>query len=229
MTDDKTVLSKDSAVLVEDSLMAFGAGMALQSRTDVKNAFHFASLAAGKLHDPEHDSENWYGLFLKVLQDCGWVTTRRKFEREHSSAISVSVGAVALRVLGAAGTAALGVAAGEAFGALAKAALEKLGLSPGLKDVFVHKRQGKSRGMVGLGACIESAQGEVVLVMSCIAASAPESENDLLGVEWTLTASDVYTGTAVLSFNKTLYERVRKTVESKLGDRSVSNVLEYEI
>lgn len=229
MTEDKSVLSKDSAVLVEDSLMAFGAGMALQSRTDVKNAFHFASLVAGKLHEPEKESELWYGQFLKVMQDCGWVTAQRNFEREESSAISVSVGSVALRLLGATGTAALGVAAGEAFGSLAKAALEKLGLSPGLKNVLIRKRTGKARGMVGLGACIETGEGEVVLVMSCVAATAPESENDLLGIEWAITSSEVYTGTAVLSFNKTLYDRVRETVEKKLEDRSVSNVLEYDL
>ncbi|CAG8869455.1 hypothetical protein PS627_03528 [Pseudomonas fluorescens] len=229
MTDDKAVLSKDSAALVEDSLIAFGVGMTLLTRSDVKNAFHFASLVAGKLHDPEQESENWYGQFLKVMQDCGWVTTRRNYAREDSSVISASVGSVALRVLGAAGTAALGVAAGQAFGALAQAALAKLGLSPGLKDVFIHKRKGKANGMVGLGACIETAEGEVTLVMSCLAAKAPESENDLLGIEWTVNSSELYTGTAVLSFNKALYEKVRGTVENKLGERSVSNVLEYEV
>jgi hypothetical protein len=229
MSNDKSVLSKDSAFLVENSLMAFGAGMALQNRTDVKNAFHFASLVAGRLHDPEQHSEHWYGQFLKVMQDCGWVTMRRNYAREASSATNVSVGAVALRLLGAAGTAALGVSAGKAFGLLAKAALEKLGASPDLKNVFLHKRKGKANGMVGLGACIETAEGEVLLVMGCVAAKAPESENDLLGIEWTITSSEFYTGTAVLSFNQNLYARVRDTVENKLQDRTASNVLEYQI
>ena len=229
MSNDKSVLSKDSAFLVENSLMAFGAGMTLQNRTDVKNAFHFASLVAGRLHDPEQESEHWYSQFLRVMQDCGWVTTRRNYEREASSATHVSVGAVALRLLSAAGTAALGVFAGKAFGLLAKAALEKLGVNPGLKDVFLHKRKGKGNGMVGLGACLETAEGEVVLVMGCVAAKAPASENDLLGIEWTITSSEFYTGTAVLSFNQDLYARVRRTVEDKLQDRSASNVLEYQV
>lgn len=229
MSNDKSVVSKDSAFLVENSLMAFGAGMTLQNRTDVKNAFHFASLVAGRRHDPDQESEHWYGQFLRVMQDCGWVTTRRNYEREVSSATNVSVGAVALRLLGAAGTAALGVFAGKAFGLLAKAALEKLGVNPGLKDVFLHTRKGKANGMVGLGACMETAEGEVVLVMGCVAAKAPGSENDLLGIEWSITSSEFYTGTAVLSFNQDLYARVRGTVENKLQDRSASNVLEYQV
>ena len=229
MSNDKSVLSKDSAFLVENSLMAFGAGMTLQNRTDVKNAFHFASLVASRLHHPERESEDWYGRFLKVMQDCGWVTTRRNYERETSAVTNVSVGAVALRLLGAAGAAALGVAAGKAFGLLAQAALEKLGVSPDLKHVFLNNRKGKGNGMVGLGACMETAEGEVVLVMGCVAAKSPGSENDLLGIEWTITSSEFYTGTAVLFFNQNLYGRVRDTVENKLQDRSASNVLEYQI
>ena len=47
MTNDSTPpLSISSAAVVESSLMAFGAGMSLQSRTDAKNSFLFATLVA---------------------------------------------------------------------------------------------------------------------------------------------------------------------------------------
>ncbi len=229
MTDDNEILSNDSAVLVEDSLMAFGAGMSLQSRTDVKNAFHFASLVASKLFDQERDSQAWYDQFLKVMQDCGWVTGRRSYVRESSSSTTVTVGAVAARVLGTAGKAALGGAIGEALGSLAQSAMDKLGLIQEEKKVFVRNKKGKGNGMVGLGACMETSEGEVVLAMCCVATAAPEIDTDLLGIEWTLVSSEYYTGTAILSFNKTLYDRVRSHVEEKLGDRSISNVLEYDI
>lgn len=229
MTDDKAVLQKDTAVLVEDSLMAFGAGMLARSRTDVKNAFHFASLVASKRFDAEKEGEAWYDLFLKAMQDCGWVTARRNYTREHASATTVSVGSVAIRIIGAAGNAALGGAFGAAFGTLAQSALDQLGAIKDLKNAFVRNRKDKGNGMVGLAACLETASGEVVLVMGCVAATAPQADTDVLGIEWMISSSDYYTGTAVLSFNKPVYDKVRGHVEQKLGDRSVSNVLEYEL
>lgn len=229
MTDNNVILSNNSAVLVEDSLMAFGAGMSLQSRNDVKNSFHFASLVASKLYDQEEQGEAWYNQFLKVMQDCGWVIGRRSYERESASTTTVTVGAVALRVLGAAGKIALGGPVGDVLGKLAGAALDRLGVIQEDKQLFVQNKDGKGQGMVGLGACLETADGEVVMVMCCVDATAPASETDLLGIEWTLSATEHYTGTSVLSFNKLIYARVRDHVADKLGERSISNVMEYDI
>nr|WP_280042942.1 hypothetical protein [Pseudomonas sp. Hg5Tf]MDH2560103.1 hypothetical protein [Pseudomonas sp. Hg5Tf] len=74
MSDTTEILSTNTAAVLEQSLMAFGAGMSVQSRTDVKNSYQFASLVASKLYDQEGQGEAWFKQFLKVMQDCGWVT-----------------------------------------------------------------------------------------------------------------------------------------------------------
>ncbi|WP_411563868.1 hypothetical protein [Pseudomonas shirazensis] len=229
MSDINNIQGSNTAILVQDSLLACGAGMSLQSRNDVKNAFHFATLVADKLYDPQVQSKAWYDQFLKVMQDCGFVAARRSFELETASSVTVTVGAVVFRIMAAAGTAVLGGPIGDALGTLAKKAMEKLGSIEGEKRVFITDRKNKQSGMVGLGACMETPDGEVVLVMSCVNAAAPKANTDLLGVEWNITSSEYYAGSAVLSLNRTIYDRVRDHVENKLGVRSVEDILEYEI
>lgn len=63
MTDQtKTLVTSDSAAVVETSLLAFGAGMTVQSRTDVKNSFLFASLAAAFKCSESKLDEDWFSV-----------------------------------------------------------------------------------------------------------------------------------------------------------------------
>lgn len=218
--------TNDSAILVEGNLLACGAGMSAQSRHDVKNAFHFATLVADKAFDAEKQSRQWYDKFVDVMRDLGFTIPRRSFELETSAELSVTIGAIAIRAIGAAGNAMLG---GTVLGDLAKTAFDKLTTVENDAKVLDHKRKNKARGMVGLAACIETENNDVVMVVSCIQASAPQLDDDVLGIQWKLNKSRYYAGTAVLTLNNFVYDKVRETVENKLGVRSVENVLQYDI
>ncbi|WP_336332902.1 hypothetical protein [Pseudomonas putida] len=227
MSDETQVTtSRDAAILVEGNLLACGAGMSSQSRHDVKNAFHFATLVADKAFDAEKQSREWYDKFVDVMRDLGFTIPRRTFELETSAELSVTVGAVAIRAIGAVGSAMLG---GTVLGDLAKTAFDKLTTVENDAKVLDHKRKNKARGMVGLAACIETENNDVVMVVSCIQASAPKLDDDVLGIQWKLDKTHYYAGTAVLTLNNFVYDKVRETVENKLGVRSVENVLQYDI
>lgn len=229
MSENTEILSTNTAAVVEQSLMAFGAGMSLQSRTDVKNAYHFASLVASKLYDQEGQGEAWFKQFLKVMQDCGWVTARRSYERESASTQALTIAAITSKAIGAMGTAILGGAPGELLSKLAGDAMEKLGLVAEAQKLFDRNVKNRSTANIGLASCIETSEGEVVLAMGCVHTNTSKHDLDLFVLEWNCTAEAFYTGTAALSFNKSLYERVRSTIEDKLGERSMANVLDYEI
>jgi len=160
------------------------------------------------------------------MRDLGFTIPRRTFELETSAELSVTVGAVAVRAIGVAGNALLG---GTKLGALAKMAFDKMTTVENDAKVLDHKRKNKSRGMVGLAACIETESNDVVMVVSCIQASAPTLDDDVLGIQWKLDKTHYYAGTAVLTLNNFVYDKVRETVENKLGVRSVENVLQYDI
>lgn len=144
--------------------------MSSQSRHDVKNAFHFATLVADKSFDAEKQSREWYDRFIDVMRDLGFTIPRRTFELETSAELSVTVGAVAVRAIGAVGNAVLG---GTKLGVLAKAAFDKLTTVENDLKVVDHKRKNKVRGMVGMAACVETDNNDVVMVVNCIQASAP--------------------------------------------------------
>ncbi|MDM3884587.1 hypothetical protein QSV36_03110 [Pseudomonas sp. BCRC 81390] len=226
MSDEKQITTSDAAILVEGNLLACGAGMSAQSRHDVKNAFHFATLVADKAFDAETQSREWYDKFVDVMRDLGFTIPRRSFELETSAELSVTVGAVAVRAIGAAGNAVLG---GTKLGALAKMAFDKLSTVEHDTKIIDHKRKNKARGMVGMAACVETTNNDVVLVVSCIQASAPKLDDDVLGIQWKLEKANYYAGMAVLTLNNFVYDKVRETVENKLGVRSVENVLQYDI
>ena len=218
--------TNDAAILVEGNLLACGAGMSAQSRHDVKNAFHFATLVADKVFDAEKQSREWYDKFIDVMRDLGFTIPRRSFELETSAELTVTVGAVAIRAIGVVGNAMLG---GTKLGELAKMAFDKLVTVESDAKIIDHKRKNKARGMVGMAACIETEKNDVVMVVSCIQASAPQLDDDILGVQWKLDKTSYYAGTAVLTLNTFVYDKVRETVENKLGVRSVVNVLQYDI
>ncbi|MBF8670184.1 hypothetical protein IR012_11510 [Pseudomonas putida] len=218
--------TNDTAILVEGNLMACGAGMSVQNRHDVKNAYHFATLVADKAFDSEKQSREWYDKLLDVMRDVGFTIPRRSFERETSADLTLTVGAVAVRAIGVAGQAMLG---GTKLGDLAKMAFDKLTTIEDDAKIIEHKRKVKARGMVGVASCIETEKNDVVMVVSCIQSSAPQLDDDILGIQWKLDKTDYYAGTAVLTLNTFVYDKVRETVENKLGVRSVENVLQYDI
>ena len=226
MSKESQVATQDAAILVEGNLLACGAGMSAQSRHDVKNAFHFATLVADKAFDAEKQSREWYDKFVDVMRDLGFTIPQRSFELETSAELSVTVGAVAVRTIGAIGNAVLG---GSVLGDLAKTAFDKLTTLENDAKVLDHKRKNKARGMVGMAACIETGNNDVVMVVNCIQASAPQLDDDILGIQWKLDKTHYYAGTAVLTLNNFVYDKVRETVENKLGVRSVENVLQYDI
>lgn len=229
MADPTEILSNNTASVVEQSLLAFGAGMSYQSRTDVKNAYHFASLVANKQFNQEDESEAWFNQFLKVMQDCGWVTARRSFERVTSESQSLNLGGLAFKAISSVGSLFLGGPLGVAVNTLAGNALSKLGSVQEAQEVFKRNVKEKGSGTVGLAACIETSEGEVVLGMSAINTSGADKNLEAVVFDWKSNASEHYTGSAALSFNKVIYEGVRAAIEAKLGERSKAAVLDYDI
>lgn len=64
--------------------------------------------------------------------------------------------------------------------------------------------------MVGMAACIETDNNDVVMVVSCIQASAPQLDDDIPGIQWKLDKTHYYAGTAVLTLNTFVYEKSAK-------------------
>lgn len=228
MMNDKLMTDTNSAAVVEQSLMAFAAGMSRQNRTDVMNSYQFASLVASKLYDSEDQSEQWYKQNLKVMEDLGWLTVRRTYEREYSGEQSLILGAIAFKAMKVVGQAAFGGPIGDAIGKIAESALEGLGKITEAQELFKRKFKDKKGGTVGLAACLEMDDGQLMMVQTAVSTKGMVRDLDTVAFEWKNNAAYHYSGTALLTFNTQHYARVREHVEQRLGDRRFDNVLEYD-
>lgn len=209
--------------------MAFGAGMSYQSRNDVKNSFQLASLVASKRYDQEDQAEQWFDEFISALEKTGWATAKRTFEREDAAAMSLTLGAVAFKAMKVAGQTLLGGPLGEAMLSLAGQALEGLGEVTEPQQLFSSNVKSKRSATVGLASCLETTEGEVVMGVAAVTAASSQSDIDSVVFEWKSTSSQSYSGMALLSFNKEIYERLRQQVLDKLAERALANVMDFDI
>ncbi len=230
MTNALQNASPQSAAVIEQSLLAFGVGMDLAVRTDIKHAFQFASLAASKAHPGDDQTEQWFDLFVRVMRDMGWVALKRSYERESSQAQSLKLGAVAFKTMKVVGQAVLSNPLTDALAQLATEALEGLGKITEAQDLLKRNLREKQVNTVGLAACMQNEAGEIILAMSAID-SKPFDDHQLhtMVFEWESQATAHYSAGVVFVFNRDMYGAVRDSIRERLEDRTVRNVLDYAI
>lgn len=223
------VTETNSAAVVEQSLMAFAAGMKAQTRSDILHSYQFASRVASKAYPTKEQSEEWYKRALEVMEDLGWLTIRRTYEREYSESQSLTLGSIAFKAMKAVGQAAFGGPVSEALGKLAGDALESLGSITEPQEVLKRNLEERETGSIGLVTCLENSEGEVLMLLTAVSTDGMEKSKDTLVFEWKNTGAYNYSGAALLSFNTEHYARVREDVATRLGDLTRKNVSEYEI
>lgn len=225
-----TVSNFDSAAVVETSLLALGAGMSAQRSRDVKNTYLFASLVAATRSNDKRIDENWFNHFLDAMRDCGWVIVTRSYERESLTQQSLKLSSAALDAVGAAASAlAGGTALTAVLNTLADQALKGLPKDGKALELFKRNVGSKASATVGLAACKQTENGEVLMALGALQRMTRDDDVDVLFFEWDGTRSTTYKGHVALWFNDALYEHVRDTVEAKLGDRVVSRIADYEL
>lgn len=231
MTDQtKTLVTSDSAAVVETSLLAFGAGMSVQSRTDVKNSFLFASLAAAFKCSESKLDEDWFSHFLLAMRDCGWVIAKRTFERENTTEQSLTLANIVLEAVRTATTGLIGGAAVSAImTSLADQALQKLPKNDKAMELFKRNFLSKNSATVGLAACKQTEEGEILMAIGAAQHMTSQEDVGVIFFDWDGSRSTTFKSTVSLSFNPVLYERVRASIEERLGERAVSRIAEYQI
>ncbi len=228
MTDQN--ITGDSIAVIEQSLLAMSAGMSAQARRDAKTTFQFASRVASKQHDRDGESEAWFNEFLEVMRTCGWVVGKRSFERDYDQSRSLTLGPVAYKIASAAGKALLGGPIGEAMSQLIGKGMEALGNITEAQDIYKQNIKGHPVSTTGLGACFETPEGELFMLVNAFSATPGENDLETTVFEWKSSSKDRYCGSAVLSFNQIVYtDEVRASIEGKLIEKAVKAASEYEI
>lgn len=229
MTDQKTVTT-DSASVVGSSLLAFGAGICAQTRTDVKNSFLLASLVAAKNCDDTRPDEHWFNLFIDAMRSCGWVIANRTYDQENTTEQSLKLSNIVLDAVRTAATSLIGGSAVSAvLSTLADQAMQNLPKSDKAMELFKRNVSSKASASVGLAACKQTDDGEILMAVGAVQHMSSKQDVEVLFFDWDGANSTTYKGTVALSFSLELYRRVRDTVESKIASHIESKIADYEI
>lgn len=224
MTEEST---NRSLAVIEQSLLALSAGMSAQNRRDAKTTFQFSSLVASKLYSRDGQSEAWFNKFLETMRTVGWVTGKRSYERDYDTSRSMTLGPIAFKVASAAGKALLGGPVGDALSKLAGDAINAVGNIKEAQKILQQNLKGKPVATTGLGACFETPEGEVFMLVNAFSASPGENDLNTTVFEWKSSSKDRYCGSAVLSFNEVVYtDEVRAVIEKRLIDKAIKAATE---
>ena len=225
-----TDITKDSASIIENGLIAFVGGMSASNRRDVKNAYLFSSLAATKQYNPYTQNELWFKRFLEVFEICGWAQIGRNAKRERVTGKGLKMDNLAVKALEVAVSGlAVGGTLAAALPAVATKAVTALAKRDDALTLFKRNTDDKEGDAMNVLACAESPDGEVVMAMGCVQTDATMDKGNILFIEWDSEQAEAFQASVMLSFNQSLYQRIRATVEDKLGDRSESKVTDIDI
>ena len=164
------------------------------------------------------------------MADGGCGIANRAYERENRTEQSLTLSNIVLDAVRAAATSLMGGAAVSAvLSTLADQALKSLPKSDKALELFKRNVSGKASATVGLAACKQTESGEILMALGAVQHMASKQDVEVIFFDWDSSSSTTYKGTVALSFSPALYDRVRHTVEAKLGARMESRIADYEI
>lgn len=229
MTEETGTTSENSISVIEQSLMAFGAGMSLQARRDAEQSFRYASLRASKLYSAEGQAEQWFGKFLEAMVSCHWTIGKRSYEAEHTSSQSLTIEGVVFKVAKTAAQTLVGGEVGKMLGGLLEQAIGGLGKITEAQEIFKRNMKNKPSGTIGLGGCMETAEGEVFMVVSAHSANPSQNDLDTVVFDWKSCGDDQYSSSAYMVHDTDMYDLIRDQIKLKLKEHSEQDLKDHPI
>jgi len=230
MQDEPIAADSDSAAVVNDGIISFVKGMSAQNRSDVEKLYLHASLVANKKFPNLDQGEERHGLFCKVLQDTGWLITDTSYRRLEKTDSSFTMDHVALDIIESAiSSATLPVSNTLKLLQIAKGSVAALKENQAPLGLFQSSTVKPEGGNFSVGACLETDEGEIVMVLGSIYFMSTITTTDVLFTHWNSTDVKVFFGSTLLRLNTELAELGRDALAYKLRDHVADSIAKYEI
>jgi hypothetical protein len=164
--------------------------MSIENEKDVKNFCCYAENVANRSYDPETQIEAWYKKYHQTLSAFGFAMQSFGFERLGTSDTTVSVDAVALKMLG---NAALGAgSAGKVLLETIQNGLKSIGENQKALSLFEKRSSNRESANFQFMPAGEKANGAVVALLSCTHLKSKENKGRILFVSWNKSKVDIY-------------------------------------
>ncbi|PVZ09760.1 MULTISPECIES: hypothetical protein [unclassified Pseudomonas] len=189
-----------NAAVLDDAIVAFGAGLTAEEVSAARNLYRTATLVANAKFDKDTDPKGWYKQFNTVMVDLGWVAQHYQFDSNRHSAKGLTVDNVIDELLGVAlnGIKAQ-VAAPAVLLDIASAALENLPADAEAYAVFNANSKTSAGGRVSVASFAKLDDHTLYLVMGVMDVRNDSAPKEVLILNWDSTSGETYEGAIALN------------------------------
>lgn len=209
------------------TLMTFEDEMSPQNVFDIESCTYFAQRAASFKFDIEREIVNWYKRYTEVLGILGWNLRSYQFEEVKTNSTSVSVDAMAIRLMS--GAAAGGGAIVASLLASFKESMNKLADKDQPLKAFDKHSSSARNGRFQMMPCGETKAGLVKVLLNCNFYEAKVKKGRVLFVSWNKSDIRMYGSAQLSTMNPADYAPFRDEVLTKIGGRRREDFDKIEI
>lgn len=216
--------NKKEGYIVGGGVTAFTENVKGQTKQDILDATLFAQLGADRQYNREKDSENWYKFYINILSNIGFTMKGFSFIEYKSSGGTLVMSEAVIQILAAVAT------GGQSL--IIEATLTALqGMAEDDSRITLFREQSSSytTGNFQIYSCDQSSNGDVSMSMGAFYFTTSSYHADFLFFGFGSASSHLYNGAEAVVLNAAVYNQVRSSISSKLGNNAVELVASIEL
>ena len=208
----KSVDEKTKSAVVSGSLISFVDGINPQDTQDILDTVQLASRAADKSFDRFTQVRSWYGKYLEVLENVGWVADQFAFSGYNQDEGEFHMDEAAIGIISA-------IATGNQLAVLQTSveALKKLSNGEKPVKVFEYYASSQDAGNFQLGSVQQGTTGTISMAMGAFNFKTVEDRKKFLFFSWKKEQINFWTAAQKMTLNKSFYAARRSKVQELIG------------
>jgi hypothetical protein len=206
------------------SIISFADDVDAPQQTDILYSIQLAQRAASAIHDRFVETRAWYGKYNEVLEALGWVSEQYAFTSHQQSEGNFRMDKAALDVVAA-------IAVGNQLQAISASisALEKLADNDGALTLFDHHAAADLSGNFQVGAVQRGATGSLSMASGAFYFRTTARRGKFLFAQWGQNDVNFWAAAQKMTFNLSIYDKVRDAVQERLGQTASDFIAELKI
>lgn len=206
------------------SLLSFVAGVDPGEQRDILFSVQLAQRAANTAADRFVQTRVWYGKYTEVLEAVGWSTEQFAFASHAQEQGDFEMNKEALSVLTA-------IATQNQLQVLnaSISALGKLAENDGRITLFDYHAAAEGSGNFQIGAVQKTQNGALSMAAGAFYFRAIDQRRRFLFVRYGSNQINFWTAAQKMTFNTTIYAKIRKMVEEKLGQQALDYIAQIAV
>lgn len=201
------------------SLLSFVDGVTRQERDDILYSVQYAQRAATAAHDRFLETRSWYNKYVEVLEMIGWAGEQFAFAELAHAEGELRMDKAALAIISA-------IATQNQLAVITESIKALEGLADGSEAItlFDYQTSAEGAGNFQIGSVQKGDTGALSLALGAFYFRAAERRRRFLFFKWGGKSANFWTGAQKMTFNTSLYDRLRDPIRQKLGESALDYI-----